>query len=220
MPNLVNPYRFAVASGGDPTVIDTQSDGIVSGAVTSVTFTIPATASAGDIIVVFADTRSQEGTLSMSVGTKIEEVDSTVGSNFSFAAFYYTVTGSDVPGTTTYTVSSDDDFTNFSAIAITVTNVSGYDIGDVASDGSFNTTATAPSITTSGDNAILLIAVGQPNSATYSSGTLTELAEEINGTAGLAAYQSTQPTAGSTGTFNITTSVANYAYGATVALLP
>lgn len=209
------------AAGGVPTIIDTQSGGVSSANPSRVTFTIPSGASTGDVIVVFAVGRSVSDDHSLSVGSELQELESPIGGqNYTMSAHAYTVTGGDVPGTTTFYVESTQSFMNFVAVAVTVTGTSGVDVSAAASDGSFNTTVTAPSVTTTGDDALILFGAGQLNTATYSSGTYTELAEPTIGSAGLAVYETEALTAGSTGVFNVTSSAAHYGYGITVALLP
>lgn len=217
---------LAASGGSTPLgILDVANGGTSSASPTQAVFTVPLGAVAGDIMAFWATSRDSPDTHSISGGTgtrnTIGEVNSSVGSSYSMSLHTYIIGAGDTPGTTQITIASTQTFTNFAVAAITVQGTSGIDIsGGPSQIGGFNTNATAPSVNTTVDGALVIFGVGQPTTSTFSSGTYTEQVEATIGSAGLAVYSFTKATAGSTGALTVTASASNYNYGATIAFKP
>ena len=201
-----------------PTTQTAIIDGLTSTTPTSVTVTIPATVTTGDWLLIAAVHR-KDGVLSSSIGTQVGTQASDYA-NHEMSVWTYQVTGSDVPGTTTFTVSSDQTFTNFSVCVVPVTGSEGIDdtSGPIALG--FTNTPDAPSVTTTEENSRVYCFVSAVSGNGYTVGAgYDEVAEAATGTAGLYVYSYLKETAGVTGALECTRTAgsANH-YGCSIAM--
>lgn len=193
----------------------------VNGDPNAVSVTIPANAQSGDFVVVSTANRNNGGSPatvvhSMSVGTKVGQIATL--SNYAMGAFYYQVQPGDIPGITTFDVTCSVPFNPFAVSVGIVRGASAVDaVAAPAAVAGFGATCSAPAVTTTVSNALILFAVGQYTSNTYSSATYTEIHEATNGTAGLALFSFLQAAAGSTGVLSVTASGTALSYGWTIA---
>ena len=199
-PTLVVPAVPVTA----PTIGTALIDGVSSSASTSVTETIPASVTTGDWLLIAAVHR-KDGTLNCSIGTAIGPQASDFA-NHEMAVWKYQVTGSDVPGTTTFTISSTSTFTNFSTCVVPVTGSGGVD--DEAGPGNygaFGNTLVAPSTTSTQANSVAVCFVSAIAGGPFTpQAGAVEIAEATTGTAGLYAFSYLQETAGVVGTLTAT----------------
>lgn len=201
-----------------PTTQTVIIDGLTSTTPTSVTVTIPATVTTGDWLLIAAVHR-KDGILSSSIGVQVGTQASDYA-NHEMSVWTYQVTGSDVPGTTTFTVSSNQTFTNFSVCVVPVTGSEGIDdtAGPVALG--FTNTPDAPSVTTTEQNSRVYCFVSAVSGTGYTVGAgYDEVAEAATGTAGLYVYSYLKDTAGVTGALECTRTAgsANH-YGCSIAM--
>lgn len=211
----VPPVELTAPTTGTPLI-----DGLSSAATTSVTETIPIGVTTGDWLLIAAVHR-KDGTLNCSIGTQVGTQASDFA-NHEMAVWRYQVTGSDVPGTTTFTISSTSTFTNFSTCVVPVTGTGGVD--DEAGPGVygvFGSTATAPAVTTTSTNSRVYCFVSGVTGANYTpqSGAV-EVAEATTGTAGLYVFSYLQATIGVAGPLTATIDgggTANH-YGCSIAM--
>lgn len=187
-----------------PTTQTAIIDGVSSASPTSVTKTIPISVATGDWLLIAAVHR-KDGTLNCSIGTALGPQASDFA-NHEMAVWKYQVTGSDVPGTTTFTISSTSTFTNFSTCVVPVTGSGGVD--DEAGPGNygaFGNTLVAPSTTSTQANSVAVCFVSAIAGGPFTpQAGAVEIAEATTGTAGLYAFSYLQETAGVVGTLTAT----------------
>lgn len=187
-----------------PTIETAVVDGILGSGTTSRIINIPSSVTTGDWLLIAAVHR-QDGTLSSSIGTQVGSQASDFV-NHEMAVWKYQVTGSDVPGTTTFTVSSTSSFTALAICVVPVTGSGGVD--DEAGPGSFGPygeTLTAPSTTSTQANSVAVCFVSANANDMYTpQAGAVEIAEATLATAGLYAFSYLQETAGVVGTLTAT----------------
>lgn len=194
-----------------------------------VTLTLSASAQTDDWLIVGLDVRNATDTVSVSggAGTWVLELDESLGSGLRKRVYKYKVPAGDTPGTTSFTFDISNNFRTRSVVWALVRGADTTNAVDAAADAqdsTFDTTYTAPAVTTTAnDHLVLVFMSDQSAENTFGSPTSPTLTEVTNAKAAGATLTSylfsfVQATAGSTGSITATATVGGTSLGATVAI--
>jgi hypothetical protein len=190
----------------------------------SLTFTLPSAASTDDLILVGIRVRTYDGTITAPAGFDLVELqESTSGTSHAVAVYEKVVTGSDTPGTTTYTFTFSVAFRNLRGALLVYSDVdttTPIAASDAAFDSGFNTAFVAPAVTTTANDqrVVAFFVSHQDTSVSSPSPSMTERSDTTDAGGVLAVYDFVQASAGSTGSLQVTAGASQFSSGATVAL--
>lgn len=190
----------------------------------SITFTLPASAATGHVMLVGLRIRNNVGTVTAPAGwVEVQTQLSTTGAAFQLAVYSKAVTGAETPGSTTYNFTYSVGSVGMLGVLLD------YSAGDPsaivatsakAMDTVFNSTFTAPAITTTADSQTVVSFYGTASSKTVSTPTpaaAVERSDTTNAGGMLAAYDFVQAAAGSTGVTSVIGDGGDFSIGVNVA---